>query len=298
MKGNLSSRIFKENTSIIGFFLLTVLSASIILIILFGLLIKSSPLLLNKNIASIFFSFEWKPLQQKFGLLPFIIGTVDVTILAALIAVPLSILTSIFLSEYANEKFQELATTMIDLLAGIPSVVYGIWGVVFIVPFIKNYIAPIFKVNTTGYTVLAGGIVLAVMIFPVIIQISYEVIKSVPFEIREVSLALGATKWETVKCVVFKKALPGIIAAIILGISRAFGETMAVLMVVGNVIKIPKSIFDPAYPLTALIANNYGEMMSIKLYDSALMLSGLALLIVILFFNLVSRMILSRINRY
>ena len=124
------------------------------------------------------------------------------------------------------------------------------------------------------------------MIFPVIIHVSLEIFRAVPSEVREASLALGATRWQTVKHVVLRKALPGVVAAVVLGFSRAFGETMAVLMVVGNVPKIPDSVLDPAYPLPALIANNYGEMLSIPLYDSALMLAALILLLVVLVFNI------------
>jgi len=224
-------------------------------------------------------------------------GTLWVTGVAVAIAIPLSLLTSIYLSEYAHRSIREAMKPIIDVLAGIPSVVYGIWGVLVIVPLIKNYIAPFFNRFSTGYSVLAGGIVLAIMIFPIIIHVSVEVFNTVPHEMRETSLALGATKWQTVKCVVIRKALPGIIAAMVLGLSRAFGETMAVLMVVGNVVKAPSSILDPAYPLPALIANNYGEMLSIPLYDSALLLASLILLLMVLFFNVISRIILMRVER-
>jgi phosphate transport system permease protein len=209
----------------------------------------------------------------------------------------LCLLSAIFLSEYAPARIRELASPLIDLLAGIPSVIYGIWGILAIVPFIKNHLAPWFGVFSTGYSVLAGGIVLAIMIFPVIIHVTVEVLKTVPYEIREASLALGATKWQTIKRVVLRKAMPGVIAAVVLGFSRAFGETMAVLMVAGNVARVPSSIFDPSYPLPALIANNYGEMLSIPLYDSALLLASLILLAVVLIFNILSRIILIRVEK-
>lgn len=135
------------------------------------------------------------------------------------------------------------------------------------------------------------------MPWPIMISISEEVIKAVPQQVREASMALGATKWQTVKHVVTRSAFPGIIAAIMLGFGRAFGETMAVLMVVGNVPKVPSSVFDPAYPLPALIANNYGEMMSIPLYDSALMLAALFLLFVVLIFSVMAGILLVGIKR-
>jgi phosphate transport system permease protein len=152
--------------------------------------------------------------------------------------------------------------------------------------------------NYTGFSALSAGIVLAVMVFPMIISVIQEVLGTVPFAIREASLALGATKWQTIKHVVLKKARPGIIAAVILGLSRAFGETMAVLMVAGCALGVmPRSVFDPAYPLPALIANTYGEMMSIPLYDSAVMLAAFVLLIVTALFNMISWAILLRIER-
>jgi phosphate transport system permease protein len=169
--------------------------------------------------------------------------------------------------------------------------------VLVIVPLIKNYIAPFFGTFSSGYSVLAGGIVLAIMVFPIIIHVSLEVFRTVPYELREASLSLGATKWQTIKYVVIRKAMPGVLAAIVLGLSRAFGETMAVLMVAGNVAKAPSSILEAAYPLPALIANNYGEMLSVPLYDSALLLACLVLLAVVLFFNVIARIVLIRVER-
>jgi phosphate transport system permease protein len=212
------------------------------------------------------------------------------------IAIPLCLLTSIYLAEYAPRKVRGVVKPMIDLLAGIPSVVYGLFGILLIVPLTKS-IAQVFGVTTNGYNVLSGGIVLAIMVFPVIISISSEVIETVPYSMREASLALGATKWQATKLVVMRSALPGLIAAIILGFARAFGETMAVLMVVGNVAQVPSSVFDPAYPLPALIANNYGEMMSIPQYDSALLFAALVLLVVIFLFSVGARIILARVER-
>ena len=150
---------------------------------------------------------------------------------------------------------------------------------------------------SSGYSVLSGAVVLAIMVFPTIILVCLEVFASVPQDLRDASLSLGATRWQTIKHVVLRKASPGIIAAVALGLSRAFGETMAVLMVAGNVAKTPMTPLDPAYPLPALIANNYGEMMSIPLYDSAMMLACLILMVIVLVFNLGARIILTRIER-
>ncbi len=276
---------------------LAFLSGLIVFLMALGLYLRSRPILAEKSLVHLLFSTTWRPARGEFGFLPYIAGTLWVTGLAVIIAIPLCLLVSIFLSEYAHRRVREWLMPLIDLLAGIPSVVYGVWGVLVIVPFIKDQIAPRLGVFSSGYCVLAGGIVLAIMVFPVIINVMIEVFKAVPSEMRTAALSLGATKWQVVKSVVLRKALPGIIAACVLGLSRAFGETMAVLMVVGNVPIIPKSLLDPAYPLPALIANNYGEMMSVPMYDSALLLAALILLLVVVFFNILARVILIRVEK-
>ncbi len=276
---------------------ITVFAGLIVFLMAFGLFLRSKPILAIKPLSELLFSSSWHPLKGEFGFFPFIMGTLWVTGVAVIIAFPLCLLTSIFLSEYAPTKIREFTSPLIDLLAGIPSVIYGIWGILVIVPLIKDYLAPLFGTFSTGYSVLAGGMVLAIMIFPVIIHVTVEVFKTVPYELREASWIVGATKWQTIKRVVLRKAMPGVIAAIVLGLSRAFGETMAVLMVAGNVARVPTSVFDPSYPLPALIANNYGEMLSVPLYDSALLLASLVLLLVVLIFNIISRFILIRVER-
>lgn len=289
VKDNISSRLMLAAT---------VFACLLFFLMLIGLYIRSSPILSTVPITDLLFSSDWGPSDGKFGFLPFIMGTLWVTGLATIIAVPISLLSSIYLSEYAGNNLRNAVKPLIDLLAGIPSVVYGLWGVLAVVPFIKNTLAPALGVETIGgYGILAGGIVLSIMVFPIIISVTGEVLRSVSQDMREVSLSLGATKWQTIKHVVLRKARPGIIAAIVLGFSRAFGETMAVLMVVGNVPKVPSSVFDPAYPLPALIANTFGEMMSIPLYDSAILLAALMLLIVVLIFNILARMVLKKIER-
>ncbi len=283
-----------------------IFSSLLVFIIAVALYIRSRPILEVKSWGDLLLGSTWLPFQGEFGFYPFILGTLYVTVLAMVFAVPLSILSAVYLAEYAHEKVREKVLPLIDLLAGIPPVVYGVWGVLAVVPLVE-YIAPVIgKLGlpflsaggySTGYSLLAGGVVLAIMVFPIIISISHEVFRAVPSEIREASLSLGATRWQTIKHAVIRTALPGLAAAIILGFSRAFGETMAVLMVVGNVPAVPSSVFDAAYPLPALIANNYGEMMSIPLYDSALLLAALILMLVILFFTLAARLILIRIER-
>lgn len=263
-----------------------------------GLYLKSSMLLGQESLWDLLFSSEWKPLSGKFGFLSFIISSTWVTLLALLIAGPICLLTAIHLTQYARSYVLRLMHPVIDILAGIPSVIYGVWGILVIVPFISRYLAPVFGVEVSGYSILAGAVVLAVMIIPFILNILIEVFNTIPDELSEASLSLGASKWQTVKRVLVKKAFPGIVSAFGLGLSRAFGETIAVLMVVGNVAKIPEGVFQPGYPLPALIANNYGEMLSIPMYDSALMLAAFVLFAVVLFFNLISRLTIIRLEKH
>ncbi len=287
--------------------LLTLLTGLLVPLIALALLLRARPILAVKPLGELLFSTTWHPLKGAFGFYPFIMGTLWVTGVAMVIAVPPSLLTAIFLAEYASPRMRGLAKPFIDLLAGIPSVVYGVWGVLTVVPLVEKLspifnrwlgFVPLFRTeNPTGYSVLAGGLVLAVMVFPIVISVAEEVIRAVPHGLREASLALGATRWQTVRHVVLRRASPGVMAGIVLGFSRAFGETMAVLMVVGNVAQVPGSIFDAAYPLPALIANNYGEMMSIPLYDAALLGGALILLLIVLIFNVASRLILLQLVR-
>jgi phosphate transport system permease protein len=293
----MQKRVLKDKLADKLMLSLTIFSGLIVFLIAIGLYHRARPILATKPLSELLFSTSWHPLRKEFGFFPFIMGSLWVTWVAIVIAVPLCLLTAIYLSEYAPRYIREWTKPLIDLLAGIPSVVYGVWGVLVIVPLIKNHIAPFFGSFSTGYSVLAGGIVLAIMVFPIIIHVSVEVFRTVPYEVREASLSLGATKWQTIKHVVLRKAMPGVIAAAVLGLSRAFGETMAVLMVAGNVARAPSSVLDPAYPLPALIANNYGEMLSVPLYDSALLLACLVLLLVVLLFNIVASVVLIRVEK-
>jgi phosphate transport system permease protein len=301
------SRRLKDRLASGGFFVITVLPLILLLVMILALIARSLPILEIKPIGELLTGRIWKPLQGLFGFFPFIVGTFWVTVTALIVAVPPCILSAIYLAEYCRSHTVAIVKPLLDLLAGIPSVVYGVWGVVAIVPWVQS-IKPFFSRwlgfiplfvsdNPTGFSILAGGIVLAVMIVPFIIAVAFEVLRTVPSDARQASLALGATRWQTIRYAVLPQSLPGIVAGIVLGASRALGETMAVLMVVGNVAKIPTSIFDPAYPLPALIANNYGEMLSIPLYDAALLGAALVLLLVVLFFNIISTLVLRQFIR-
>lgn len=278
-------------------FAVSLVAILILGLVIIGLLLKSLPVMKDLPLTELLFSSDWKPLKGKFGFAPFIVSTVYVTLLSSLFAIPVCLLVAIFLAEYCNRRLRGLIVPFIDILSGLPSVIFGIWGIIIIVPFIRDTLAPALGYETTGYCLLTGGIVLAIMVFPIMIYVMYDVIRLVPVELREAALSLGATKWESIKLVVLRKAMPGIIAAIVLGVSRALGETIAVLMVVGNVVAMPESLFSPAYPIPSLIANNYGEMMSIPRYEAALMFSALLLLVVIILFNLGAQRMLHRIEK-
>jgi phosphate transport system permease protein len=290
-------RLIKDRISANLFLALCLLSILTVVLIGVGLYGKSVPILKQSSVFHLLFSSEWKPFKNQFGFLTYIVGSLVVTALAIVIALPLSLLTAIFISEYMPRRMKQLLIPFIDLLSGIPPVIYGVWGVLTIVPFIQDKLAPHFVEFSSGYSALAGGVVLSVMIFPLIISILLEVFNSIPQELRDASLSLGANQWETIRHVVLRKSVPGILAATVLAVSRALGETIAVLMVCGNQARIPHSLLDPVYPLPALIANNYGDMLSIPLYDSALMLAALILFVIIFLFNGLSRIILYRLER-
>jgi phosphate transport system permease protein len=290
------------------FFVITLLPVFLILAVTIALFMRAWPILQAYPLGDLLFGKVWKPSTAIFGFGPFILGTLWVTVVGVLLSVPPCLLASIYLAEYAHSATRSFTKPVLDLLAAIPPVVYGVWGLLAIVPFVEKVLAPfakrwlgsvsIFSVNQpTGFSILSGGIVLAVMIAPLIISVVYEIFATVPNDLRHASLAVGATQWQTIRNIVLPQVTPGIIAAIVLGASRAFGETIAVLIVVGNVPQIPTSIFDSAYPLPALIANNYGDMMSIPLYDSALLGAALVLLVIILIFNILSTLVLQRMLR-
>lgn len=290
-------RAAKDKTA--RYFMLGIAIFTIVLLLFIGmsLFFKALPIMKEKNFLLLLTSADWKPFKGEFGFLPFILSTLYVSLIAIIIALPFSILTSIYLNSYASRNVRRFFEPVVDLLSGIPPVIYGVWGTLSIVPLIAGKIAPRFVEFSTGYTVLAGGVVLAVMIIPLLISIMVEVFRSIPREMIDASLSMGATKWQTVKKVILRKSFSGIIAATVLALSRAFGETMAVLMVCGNVIQIPHSIFDACYPLPALIANNYGEMLSMPSYESALMFSAFLLFIIVVLFNGISRLTLNQIEK-
>ena len=289
-------RIAKDKIAGQVMFLLTITSIFLVIIMAVGLFIKSEPILRQYNLWELLTESNWRPMEGKFGFLPFLAGTFWCTTLAILIALPISLLMAIYLTEYAHRSIRKYVYPLLDILAGLPSVIYGVWGTLLIVPWVSKHVAPLFVEFSSGYTVLAGGIVLSVMIIPLLVSLFMEIFDNISTDLREASLSLGATQWQTIKHVVLRKARPGMIAAVVLALSRTLGETIAVLMVCGNLSIVPGSVLDACYPIPALIANNYGEMLSVPLYDSALMFAAFLLFFVVVILNLGSRIVLKSIK--
>lgn len=290
-------RTLKDRTAKGLMLTMTVVAILTVVAIAIGLYLKSRPVLDSQTLSSLLFGSQWKPLKGQFGFLPFLMGTVWVTLLAIAFALPISLFTAIFITEYARPMVKRFVFPVLDILAALPSVIYGVWGILVVVPWISNHVAPHYVDFSTGYTVLAAGIVLGIMVLPLLVSLFIEVFSSVPAELREASLSLGATQWQTALRVVLRRSLSGILASSVLAVSRAMGETIAVLMVCGCVVGLPHGLLDACYPIPALIANNYGEMLSIPLYESALMFAALILFVVVLIFNLLSRIVLYRIEK-
>lgn len=277
-------RIYKQNLSSVFMFILTISSVLLLIAMIAGLTIKSMPILQENSFWDLVSSSEWKPSQKKFGFLPFITGTLTVTFLAILISLPLSLLTAISLTEYSKKFVRKFIYPALDILAALPSVIYGVWGILLLIP-------------VTGYSLLTASLVLCVMILPIMVSLFVEIFSAVPQDLRDASMSLGATKWQTTRRVVLKKSLSGIFAAVVLALSKAMGETIAVMMVCGSIPAIPQSLFKGFYTLPALIGNNYGEMASVPLYESAIMFAALLLLVIVVIFNVLSRVILYKVQK-
>lgn len=277
-------RIYRQNLSSAFMLILVIASACLLIAMVAGLFIKSLPILQENSLWSLLSSSEWKPSQKKFGFLPFITGTLSVTFISICIALPVAILTAISLTEYSRKFVRKFVYPALDILAALPSVIYGVWGILLLIP-------------VTGYTLFTGSLVLCVMVLPIMVSLFVEIFSAVPQDLRDASMSLGATMWQTTKKVVLRKSLPGIFAAVVLALSKAMGETIAVMMVCGSLPSVPKSLFGGFYTLPALIGNNYGEMASVPLYESAIMFAALILLVIVVLFNVLSRIILYNIQK-
>ncbi|CAN5820308.1 phosphate ABC transporter permease PstC [soil metagenome] len=252
-------------------------------------------------------SSEWNPVSGEFGALPFIYGTVVSSLLAVLIALPLALGLAIFLTELAPRWLAAPIAFGTELLAAIPSVVYGLWGIFVLVPWLRSNIQepladrlgdtiPLFAGPAYGVSMLAGGVILSIMIIPFISAVTREVLAAVPPAQREGALALGATRWEMIWQVVLPFAVPGILGAVILGLGRALGETMAITMVIGNRPDMPISLFQPGYTMASVLANEFAEATG-DLYLAALMNIGLVLLGITIVVNALARLLVWRVAR-
>lgn len=248
---------------------------------------------------------DWQPATNVFGALPFIYGTIVSSLIALVIAVPISVGIAIFLVEQAPKSIAKPIGFMVELLAAIPSVVFGLWGIFVLAPFVRDYLGsflqnylgfiPLFQGRLTGFGMFTGGLIMAIMITPIITAVIRDVLEVVPTTQREAALALGATKWETTK-IVLGNAASGIAGAVVLGLGRGLGETMAVTMVIGNSPQISSSLFEPAYTIASVLAANFAEATD-ELYLSALIEMGLVLFLVTFIVNIFAKLLVARVAK-
>jgi len=275
----------------VGLFIPAVASTLIIILILAFLWIESATIFGDpRGGIGIIISPTWDPNRDLFGIAIFIVGSLMCTGIAIGIALPLGIGGAIFLSEFCPMRLRQPLKMIIEMMAAIPSIVYGLWAYLVLVPVIKNNIAPAVGSDSNGLSLLAGGSILAIMLLPTIVTISNDALQTVPRSLREASLALGATQSETSRKIVLSAALPGVGAAVVLSLGRAVGETMAVLMVTGNSLQIPYSLFDPTYVMTSIITNQLGYAFVFPLWRSALFAVGLILLIMSICFTITAKL--------
>lgn len=298
--GELPDRVFRAAITACGVGVLGVLA-----LIVYELVLRSG-LSWHAFGLKFFATSDWDPVNEKFGALPFIYGTLVSSLLALLIAVPLSIGVAVFTTEMCPQAFRGPLSFFVELLAAIPSVIYGLWGLFILVPLLSEHVQP-FMAETLGWTglfsgpryglsMLAAGIILAIMIIPIISSITREVLTVVPQHQREGVLALGATRWEMIRVGVLRNARAGIVGAIILGLGRALGETMAVTMVIGNRPEISKSLFAPGYTMASVLANEFSEATG-DTYLSALIEIGLGLFLVTIIVNALAQLLVWTVTR-
>ena len=300
VRANLPDRVWAVLLTVLGLAVLAV--ASVIIIELWRL---SSGVLARTGLFSFVLESEWDVVRDLYGALPFIYGTLITSCVALLLALPVSVGLALFLTEMAPPGVRAVISFPIALLAGIPSVVYGLWGLFVLVPLLRGQVEPwlastlgflpFFRGPPIGLGYLAAGVILAIMILPTITSIAIEVLRTVPLSLREAALALGATRWEAIRIAVLPYARAGIMGATILGLGRALGETMAVTMLIGNSPTISASLFSPGYSLPAVIANEFAEA-SGSLHTGALAALGLILFAVTLLLNIAARLLV-RVSR-
>ena len=298
--GEIPDRLFKFAMTACGVGVLGVLG-----LIIYELMVRSG-LSWHAFGFKFFAASDWDPVNEHFGALPFIYGTLLSSLLALLIAVPLAVGVAVFTTEMCPKGLRGPLSFFVELLAAIPSVIYGLWAIFVLVPILSQYVQPflqktlgwthVFDGPPFGYSMLAAGIILAIMIIPIISSITREVLMVVPQHQREAALALGATRWEMIRIGVLRNARAGIVGGIILGLGRALGETMAVTMVIGNRPEISKSLFAPGYTMASVLANEFSEATG-DVYLSALIEIGLALFFVTIIVNALARLLVWSVTR-
>ncbi len=296
-RGNIKDFLFERVTSL---FALCVLALTLLL---FALLVRESLPAIRKIGGSFLTNTTWDPVLEEFGALPFLYGTLVSSFLAILIALPLGVGSAIFINEFAPTWLKTPVSFLAELLAAIPSVIYGLWGIFVLVPILRDYFMgpvsrflgwiPLFQGPVYGPSMLAAGALLSIMIVPFILSVSREVLATVPQVTKEAVLSLGGTRWEMIRIVIGQHCIPGIFGATILGLGRALGETMAVTMVIGNRPDIVMSLFQPGYSMAAVIANEFTEATG-DLYLAALVEIGLVLFLLTIVVNFSAKLILAR----
>src|SRR3954451_22746817 len=288
---------------------LAVIAALVLLLIAFFfifLLQKARPALAHQGVFCFIFTNDWNPSKEIFGGWPLVAGTLITSAIALLLGVPVAVATALYVNELCPRRLRTPMTILVELLGAVPSVFYGLWGVLFIIPALKPAeqwfsdtfsFLPFVGGAVAGPNYFIAGLILAIMILPIVSAISREVIATVPADHKEAALALGATRWEMIRMAVLPYARPGIVGGAMLGLGRAIGETIAVTIVIGNAPQIGKSLFDQGYTLAAVIANEFGEAASDPVHRAALIAAGLVLFVLTLLVNGVARVLVNRGRR-
>ena len=285
---------------------LTALAVGIFVLLAFffiRLFVEARPALAHQGIFGFVFTNNWDVSKEIFGALPLVVGTLISSAIALLLGVPVAVATALYLTELCPARLKAPLTVMVELLAAVPSVVYGLWGFFFLVPKLRPAeqwfsdtfgFLPFVGGNVAGPNYFIAGLILAIMILPIVSAISREVIATVPKDHKEAALALGATRWEMIRIAVLPYARPGIVGGAMLGLGRAIGETIAVTIVIGNAPSIGKSLFDQGYTLAAVIANEFGEAASDPVHRAALIAAGLVLFVLTFLVNALARVLVNR----
>jgi phosphate transport system permease protein len=277
-------------------------SVGILIVVVSFSLYRGSHLAMQKFGVGFLTSSTWDPVREQYGAWPFIFGTVVSSLLALLMAVPLGVATAVFLTELAPPRIRQPIVSIIEMLAAVPSVIFGLWGIFVMIPWLRTHLfpglqgalgfLPLFKGPIYGVGMFAAGIIIAIMILPIITSVSREILRSVPDLQREAAYGLGATHWEVTRIAVLSYAKRGLFGAAVLGLGRALGETMAVTMVIGNRPEIAASLFAPGYTLASVIANEFSEATT-DMYLSALFEIGLVLFGVTIVTNILAQLLIS-----